>query len=38
MPENDLESRVKKLEQLHIWGGGIVLGAVLFYFILKRKK
>lgn len=38
MPESNLEKRVKRLEQIHIWGGGIVIVGVILYFALKTKK
>jgi len=34
----DLENRVKRLENLHIWGLGLVLVGVVVLFLMDKKK
>jgi hypothetical protein len=34
----DLESRVKRLENLHIWGLGLVLVGIVVLFMMDKKK
>lgn len=34
----DLENRVKRLENLHIWGLGLVLVGVVVLFMMDKKK
>ena len=36
--ETDLELRIRRLEQLHIWGLTIVLFGIIGYFALKEVK
>jgi len=36
--ETDLELRVRRLEQLHIWGMTIVLFGIIGYFAFKEVK
>jgi len=38
MNENDLESRIKRLELLHLYGFLIIVVAGLGYIIYKNKK
>lgn len=33
----DLEKRVKRLEQLHIWGGAVI-GVLVFWYLIKKYK
>lgn len=35
--DNSLEKRVRRLEQLHIWGGA-VLGVLLLAYVLKKNN
>lgn len=37
METKDLEFRVRRLEQLHIWGGGILALALAIYIAKKIK-
>jgi hypothetical protein len=34
----DLESRVQRLENLHIWGLGLVLVGIVVFLIMDKKK
>jgi len=36
--ETDLELRIRRLEQLHIWGMTIVLFGIIGYFAFKEVK
>jgi len=38
MENKDLETRVRRLEQLHIWGASIVAVGLIAYFIAKSVK
>ena len=38
MENKDLEIRVRRLEQLHIWGASIVALGLIAYFISKSIK
>lgn len=38
MVNTDLELRVRRLEQLHIWGASIVAVGFIAYFLLKSYK
>jgi hypothetical protein len=33
----DLETRVRRLEQLHIWGVSILALGLIAYFLIKKK-
>jgi len=32
----NLEVRLRRLEQLHIWAGGIIVLGIAYYFIKKK--
>jgi hypothetical protein len=38
MAESDLEKRVKRLENIHVYGGLLVLTGIIVYLTIRRKN
>ena len=38
MENNDLEIRVKRLEQLHVWGISVIAIGLIIYIVSKSTK